>query len=151
MKFVIYYFKWNSNVAMHSIADFVPVRVDESVKRQTISPARSKVWDCDIIFVPNYMKNEKWARLITLKRDRLHDWIIYLPHTHPFSRSLHQSSSFFSTLKDLAVSSVTVSCITSWTYHWVKISILLHPICHSSNTSNNTEDGSRFNFIFGQC
>jgi len=43
--------------------------------------------------------------------------VLYLVGTHPFSRSLHQSSSFFSTLNDLAVSSVTVSCITSWTYH----------------------------------
>ena len=43
-----------------------------------------------------------------------------LNYTHPFNRSLHQSRSFFSTLKDFAVSSVIGSCMTSWTLIWKK-------------------------------
>lgn len=47
---------------------------------------------------------------------RIYKELVQLHPTHPFKRSLHQSRSFFSTLNDFAVSSVTVSCITSWTY-----------------------------------
>ena len=46
--------------------------------------------------------------------------LITLNYTHSFKRSLHQSRSFFSTLKDFAVSSVIGSCMTSWTLTWRK-------------------------------